>query len=88
LASWPNAESALGTVTVSDVSRGTTNLIAGDGPDADGQMVDAHGAAYVFNGVFKKLPAADLSAFSRRFTDQPANIIRSAAHEAVVSSRV
>lgn len=71
----------LGMITVSDASRGKTSIIAGDGPDADGQMANARGAAYIFNGIFKDLPAADLAAFSRHFTDQGANIIRDAAHE-------
>ncbi|MBB3319943.1 hypothetical protein FHT77_005861 [Rhizobium sp. BK181] len=71
----------LATVTVSDVSRGTISSIAGNDPDASRQMASALGAAYVFNGVFKELPAAELAAFSRRFNDQSASVVRDAAHE-------
>lgn len=71
----------LGTITVSDVSRDTTTSIAGSGPDASRQVASALGAAYVLNGIFMDLSVAELAAFSRRFTDQSANIIRDAAHE-------
>ena len=71
----------LGEVTISDISRNTTSSIAGSGPDANQQMEKARGSAYVFNGVFTALPAAELAAFSRCFTDEPAAVIRDAAHE-------
>lgn len=72
---------SLSTIKVSDDSRSAVDSIAGANPGANLQMAGAHGAAYLFNGVFKDLNSAHVASFSRSFTDQTADIIGDAAHE-------
>lgn len=76
----PNQE--LGEIKVTDESRGSReNKIAGTGGDGVQQVAQAFGTAYVFNGIFQNLPAATVAAFSRRFDNVAADIIRDAARE-------